>query len=93
MSRSRSALDRTAAEALIQGAREDFSGLVLLEETSAVVDILYMICTDYPAMLSHVHDANIAATMLAHGVTRLLTHNTKHFELLAPLIEVVPLIP
>ena len=36
-----------------------------------------------------VHDANIVATMLAHGETRLLTFNTADFRRLVPLIEVV----
>jgi predicted nucleic acid-binding protein len=36
-----------------------------------------------------VHDANIVATMLAHGETRLLTFNGADFRRFASLIEVV----
>ena len=36
-----------------------------------------------------VHDANIAATMLAHGITRLLTFNAADFRRFEGLIEVV----
>lgn len=36
-----------------------------------------------------VHDANIMATMLAHGETRLLTFNAADFRRFEPLIEVV----
>ena len=36
-----------------------------------------------------VHDANIAATMLAHGITRLLTFNEADFHRFEGLIEVV----
>ena len=36
-----------------------------------------------------VHDANIVATMLAHGESRLLTFNDADFRRFAPLIEVV----
>jgi predicted nucleic acid-binding protein len=36
-----------------------------------------------------VHDANIVATMLAHGERRLLTFNDAVFRRFAPLIEVV----
>ena len=34
-----------------------------------------------------------AATMLVHGVTRLLTHNEKDFRRFVPLIEILPLVP
>lgn len=37
-----------------------------------------------------VHDANIVATMLAYGHTRLLTFNLGDFRRYEPLIEVVP---
>ena len=40
-----------------------------------------------------IHDANIVATMLAHGISKLLTHNVADFNRYSGLIEVVPLIP
>ena len=36
-----------------------------------------------------VHDANIVATMRAHGETRLLTFNAKDFRRFEPLIEII----
>ena len=36
-----------------------------------------------------VHDANIVATMLAHGERRLLTFNGADFRRFEPMIEVV----
>ena len=36
-----------------------------------------------------VHDANIVATMIAHGETRLLTFNESDFRRFGSLIEVV----
>lgn len=36
-----------------------------------------------------VHDANIVATMLAHGRARLLTFNAKRFRRFVPLIEII----
>ena len=36
-----------------------------------------------------VHDANIVATMLAYGETRLLTYNVKDFRRFEPLIEII----
>lgn len=38
-----------------------------------------------------VHDANIVATMLAHGVPNLLTHNTADFMRYSGLITILPL--
>jgi predicted nucleic acid-binding protein len=40
-----------------------------------------------------VHDANIVATMQAHGLRRLLTYNTADFARFAHLIQVEPLVP
>ena len=40
-----------------------------------------------------VHDANIVATMLAHGVPNLLTHNAADFARYAPAVTVLPLVP
>lgn len=39
---------------------------------------------------SQVHDANIVATMLAHGLDRLLTFNSADFRRFAGVIELVP---
>jgi predicted nucleic acid-binding protein len=36
-----------------------------------------------------VHDANVVATMLAHGERRLLTFNEADFRRFTPLIEVI----
>ena len=36
-----------------------------------------------------VHDANIVATMLAHGQTRILTFNARDFRRFEPLIEII----
>jgi len=38
-----------------------------------------------------VHDANIVATMLVHGVHNLLTHNTGDFARFSQFITVLPL--
>lgn len=36
-----------------------------------------------------VHDANLVATMLAHGITRLLTFNSSDLRRFSPLVEIV----
>jgi hypothetical protein len=39
-----------------------------------------------------IHDANIVATMLAHGLRRLLTHNVKDFQRDSAWIDILPLV-
>lgn len=40
-----------------------------------------------------VYDANIAATMIVHGIPAILTHNVADFARFASWITVIPLIP
>jgi hypothetical protein len=40
-----------------------------------------------------VHDGNIVATMLAHGLKRLSTHNVADFRRFSAWIDILPLIP
>jgi predicted nucleic acid-binding protein len=54
---------------------------------------LLHLLTTVPVAGRQVHDANIVATMLAHGVPKLLTHNTADFARFAAVITVVPLVP
>ena len=67
--------------------------LRLLPETEAVVDRLDGLLRTVGAEGESIHDANIVAAMLAHGVTRLLTHNVKDFDRYADagLITISPL--
>ena len=51
--------------------------------------ILLDLCRDVPVGGRQVHDANIVATMLAHGERRLLTFNDGDFIRFVPRIEVV----
>lgn len=65
----------------------------IVAETDAVVERLVRLLPRLPAGRRRVHDANIVATMLTHGVGRLLTHNVGDFAPFADLITVVPLVP
>jgi hypothetical protein len=44
-----------------------------------------------PAAAGRVHDANVVATALAHGVERILTANTDDFMRFSDFVEIVPL--
>ena len=73
-----------AADAATFAAR-----FTVLEDGPAVWDQLIELCRRYSFGGRQVHDANVAATMLAHGERRLLTFNEADFRRFAPLIEVV----
>ncbi|HKP53739.1 MAG TPA: PIN domain-containing protein [Chloroflexia bacterium] len=55
--------------------------------TAKLLDLLLLIDTGG----KQVHDANIVATMLVHGIGTLLTHNVSDFTRFSSLITVVPL--
>ena len=52
----------------------------ILEDGPGVADMLSALCREVPVAGKQVHDANIVATMLAHGERRLLTFNEKDFR-------------
>ena len=51
------------------------------------------LCRDVPVAGRQVHDANIVATMVAHGERRLLTFNAADFRRYGDRIELVNLGP
>ena len=60
----------------------------VLEDGQLVWDQLMDLSRRYSFGGRQVHDANVVATMLAHGERRLLTFNEADFRRFAPLIEV-----
>lgn len=52
----------------------------IADDTNVVTDQLMQLMNDIPIGGKQVHDANIVATMLAHDIPALLTHNGKDFE-------------
>ena len=76
-------------------AVSDTAGFVrqftVLEDGPLVWDRLIMLSRRYSFAGRQVHDANIVATMLAHGERRILTVNGADFRRFARLIEVVAL--
>ena len=63
----------------------------IAEDGPLVTKYLLNLLQQTPVAGKQVHDANIVATMQAHGITHLLTHNTADFTRFAHLITVVPL--
>ncbi len=53
---------------------------VLLEEKQETLRHLYHLIQHYGVSGKNIHDANIVATMLTHGVTHLVTYNSQDFH-------------
>lgn len=65
----------------------------VVDDTPTVLNNLVELVQQIAIGGRQIHDANIVATMRAHGVRRLLTHNTDDFARYHHLITVVPLEP
>lgn len=61
----------------------------ILEDGPQVTARLVVLCREVPVAGKQVHDANIVATMLAHGERRLATLNAKDFRRYGDRIEIV----
>jgi predicted nucleic acid-binding protein len=61
----------------------------ILEDGPAVWDQILDLCRRFDFGGRQVHDANIVATMLAHGESRLLTFNGGDFRRFGALIQVI----
>ncbi len=63
----------------------------IAEDSAAVLDRLLALLVVHPGAGKQVHDANLIATMLEHGVRRLLTFNAADFRRFVGAIDLVPL--
>jgi predicted nucleic acid-binding protein len=71
----------------VEGFEQDFN---VAEDGPEVFAELRRLLTGVPIAGKQVHDANLVATMLAHGITRLLTFNAADFRRFGSLVELVP---
>jgi predicted nucleic acid-binding protein len=61
----------------------------VLEDGPEVTERVYELLLQAPTRGKQVHDANLAATMLVRGITRLLAFNGDDFRRFGSLIELV----
>ena len=61
----------------------------ILEDGPAVTETLIRLCREVSVGGRQIHDANIVATMMAHGERRLLTFNTTDFRRFGERIDLV----
>lgn len=78
----------TQANAL-SNVRQFLERARFLDEGTTVSHALLRLLDAVPCLGKQIHDANIAATMLAHGVPRLMTLNPVDFRRFGEWIEVV----
>ena len=82
-----------SAPVAMTDALDDLDRLIrafdILEDGPEVTDTLISLCREVPVGGRQIHDANIVATMLAHGERRLLTFNTADFRKYSGLIVLV----
>jgi predicted nucleic acid-binding protein len=76
---------------LITEVRQLQAQVRVAEDGADVTEQLLALLAQFPSGGKQVHDANIVATMQAHGIPRLLTHNEDDFVRYAAVITVVPL--
>ena len=69
------------------------SVLMIADETAIVTQRWLGLLAAIPCGGKQVHDANIVAIMLVHGVPNLLTHNVADFKRFGHLINIIPLGP
>ena len=76
-----------------ENALDDVSRLIgnfeILEDGPVVTEWLLALCREVTVGGQQIHDANIVATMLAHGEHRLLTFNVADFRRYGDRIELV----
>jgi predicted nucleic acid-binding protein len=80
-----------ALTAAMSDANAFANRFTVLEDGPAVWNLLSELSHQCAFAGRQVHDANIVATMIAHGEHRLLTFNTKDFERFGAAIELVKL--
>jgi predicted nucleic acid-binding protein len=62
----------------------------VVEDSPAVTAKLLELITQFPTAGRQIHDANIVATMVVHGLKRLLTFNVSDFQRFSSLIDLEP---
>lgn len=81
-------MERSAAVANVRALRER---LRLLAEDGKVADRLLQVLDEVECTGKHVHDANVVATMLVHGIDTIATSNVEDFARFRDRVHVIRL--
>ena len=93
MSRPQLFSQASSLDSLTERVAEYESIFRVLDDDEVVRRELTVLLRRVPVGGKQVHDANIVATMLANGLTKLATFNRKDFVRFAPPIELIPVAP
>lgn len=93
MTRPQAFMKAIPSAEVVDDIRRWESQFKIAEDGPSVTDQLLFLLGSVPVGGKQVHDANIVATMLAHGLKRILTHNVADFRRFSPWIDVIPLVP
>ena len=83
-------VDKSAVRDALDNVRTFQSNLRVIQDDPAISARLLELIEDYEVVGKQVHDANIVACMLIHGVRSLLTFNAQDFTRFADLITLLP---
>jgi predicted nucleic acid-binding protein len=84
-------IDKSTVRDALDNVRTFQSELRVIPEDSAVSERFVELVEQYEVGGKQVHDANIVACMLIHGVRSLLTFNAHDFKRFADLITILPI--
>lgn len=93
MTRPRTYTGSTTMAALVADVKRFERTFRVAEDNAAITARLGALVCSVNAFGRQIHDANIVATMLEHGIPNLLSDNTADFTRFGGLITVVPLVP
>jgi predicted nucleic acid-binding protein len=68
-----------SAAVAVRNVRAFRERLTLVHDSGNVIDRLLSLLSDVDCAGKQIHDANVVATMLAHGITTVVTANLKDF--------------
>lgn len=86
-------IDKPAVRDALDNVRTFQAELRVIPEDPAVSARLVELVERYEVAGKQVYDANIVASMLIHGIRRLLTFNGQDFARFADLITILPVSP
>ena len=88
---SRLPVKEHSTQVLAETVRRFANAYTVLEDGQLVTAKLLELIEEVPVGGKQIHDANLVATMLVHGVDRIVTANVSDLKRFAGFVEILPL--